>query len=147
MSPIAARFSLAIVHEIYCGILYARHNSSSILRRTTAAGQMTRCNSPILLALSLDIAACQWPAAICTPFCSGLDRRNGPLNFPAPKFSSIFFAFPLKDKMVNYTRLTWKLAYMLTYRTCNPTVGFSKYESDNKLLVGVTFCRVALGVT
>ena len=50
--------------------------------------------------------------------------------------------------MVNYTRLAWKLACMLrTYRTYNPTVGFSKYESDNKLLVGVTFFRVALGVT
>ena len=33
------------------------------------------------------------------------------------------------------------------YRTCNPTVGFSKYEFNNKLLGGVTFFRVAYGVT
>ena len=50
--------------------------------------------------------------------------------------------------MVNYTRLTWKLACMLkTYRTCNPTVGFSKYEFNNNLLGGVTFFRVTSGVT
>ena len=30
---------------------------------------------------------------------------------------------------------------------CNPTVGFSKYEFNNKLLVGVTFFRVISGVT
>ena len=37
---------------------------------------------------------------------------------------------------------------MLTpYRTCNPTVGFSKYEFNNKLLGGVTFFRVMSGVT
>ena len=28
-----------------------------------------------------------------------------------------------------------------TYRTCNPTVGFPKYEFNNKLLIGVTFFR------
>ena len=50
--------------------------------------------------------------------------------------------------MVNYTRFTWKLACMLrTYRKCNPTVGLSKYELNNKLLVGVTFFRVTSGVT
>ena len=45
--------------------------------------------------------------------------------------------------------MAWKLACMLrTYRTCNPTVGFSKYEFDNKLLVGVTFFKlVTSGVT
>ena len=37
---------------------------------------------------------------------------------------------------------------MLTpYRTCNPTVGFSKYAFNNKLLGGVTFFRVTSGVT
>ena len=42
--------------------------------------------------------------------------------------------------MVNYIRLTCKLACMLRpYRTCNPTVGFSKYELNNKLLVDVKF--------
>ena len=70
------------------------------------------------------------------------------LNFPTPKFFSIFFAFLIKDQMVNYIRLAWKLTYMLrTYRTCNPTVGFSKYEFNKKLLGGVTFFRVTLGVT
>ena len=33
------------------------------------------------------------------------------------------------------------------YRTRNPTVGFSKYKFNNKLLGGVTFFRVTLGVT
>ena len=41
-----------------------------------------------------------------------------------------------------------KIACMLrTYRTCNPTVGFSKYEFNNNLLGGVTFFRVTSGVT
>ena len=45
-------------------------------------------------------------------------------------------------------RLAGKLACMLrTYKTCNPTVEFSKYEFNNKLLVGVTFFRVISGVT
>ena len=44
--------------------------------------------------------------------------------------------------------MTWKLACMLRqYRTYNPTVIFSKYEFNNKLLVVVTFFRVTLGVT
>ena len=30
---------------------------------------------------------------------------------------------------------------------CDPTVGFSKYEFNNKLLVGVTFFRVTSSVT
>ena len=46
--------------------------------------------------------------------------------------------------MVNYIRLACMLR---PYRTCNPTVGFSKYEFDNKLLVGVTFFRVTSSVT
>ena len=33
------------------------------------------------------------------------------------------------------------------YRTCDPTVGFSKYEFKNKLLDGVSFFRVMSGVT
>ena len=50
--------------------------------------------------------------------------------------------------MVNYIQLGWKLVCMLrTYRTCNPTVGFSKYAFNNKLLGGVTFFRVTIGVT
>ena len=41
-----------------------------------------------------------------------------------------------------------KLTCMLrTYRKYNPTVGFSKYEFNNKLLGGVTFFKVTLGVT
>ena len=50
--------------------------------------------------------------------------------------------------MVNYIQLAWKLACILiTYRACNPIVGFSKYEFNNKLLGGVTFFRITLGVT
>ena len=50
--------------------------------------------------------------------------------------------------MVNNTWLALKLACMLrTYRKCNSTVGFSKYEFNNKLLGGVTFFRVMSGVT
>ena len=38
------------------------------------------------------------------------------------------------DWMVNYIWLTWNLAYMLrTHKTCNSTVGFSKYKFNNKL--------------
>ena len=33
------------------------------------------------------------------------------------------------------------------YRICNPTVEISKYEFNNKLLGGVTFFRVTIGVT
>ena len=29
-----------------------------------------------------------------------------------------------------------------TYRKCDPTIGFSKYEFNNKLMVGVTFFRI-----
>ena len=44
--------------------------------------------------------------------------------------------------------MAWKLANMLwTYRECNPTVRFSKYKFNNKLLDGVTFFRVILGLT
>ena len=54
----------------------------------------------------------------------------------------------LLEQMVNYIRLAWKLACMLrTYRTCNPTVGFWKYEFNNKLLGGVTFFWATSGVT
>ena len=50
--------------------------------------------------------------------------------------------------MVNYIRLAEKLACILiTYRTCDPTVGFLKYEFKNKLLVGVTFFKVTSSVT
>ena len=50
--------------------------------------------------------------------------------------------------MVNYIWLAWKFSCMLrTYRTCNPTVGFSKYAFNNKLLDGVTFFWVTSGVT
>ena len=49
---------------------------------------------------------------------------------------------------LNYIRLAWKLACILrTYRKCDLTVGFSKYEFNNKLLVGVTFFRVTSSVT
>ena len=47
-------------------------------------------------------------------------------------------------KWVNYIQLACMLR---PYRTCNSTVRFSKYEFNNKLLGGVTFFRVTLGVT
>ena len=44
--------------------------------------------------------------------------------------------------------MAWKLACILRpYRKCNPTVEFAKYEFNNKVLGGVTFFRVTLGVT
>ena len=44
--------------------------------------------------------------------------------------------------------MAWKLVCMLRpYRTCNPIVGFSKYEFNNKLLGGVTFFWVTSGIT
>ena len=46
--------------------------------------------------------------------------------------------------MVNYIRLAGMLK---TYRTCKPTIGFLKYEFNNKLLGGVTFFRVTSSVT
>ena len=53
------------------------------------------------------------------------------------------------DRMINYIRLACMLS---TYRTCNSTGGFLKYEFNNKLLNGVTLFRVTqsqvtLGVT
>ena len=50
--------------------------------------------------------------------------------------------------MVNYIQLAWKLACKLgAYKKCDPTVGFSKYEYNNKILLGVTFFRVTSNVT
>ena len=52
------------------------------------------------------------------------------------------------DQMVNNIQLTWKLARLLkTYKTCNSTVRFSKYEFYNKLLDDVTLLKVTPGVT
>ena len=49
------------------------------------------------------------------------------------------------NRMVNNIQLTWKLARMLrAYRTCNPTLEFSKYEFYNNLLGGVTLNNVKL---
>ena len=50
--------------------------------------------------------------------------------------------------MVNNNCLTWILVCMLrTYRTCNPTIKFLKYEFNNKLLVAVTLLGVTPSVT
>ena len=46
--------------------------------------------------------------------------------------------------MVNNIQLTWMLR---TYRTCNSTVRFSKYEFYSKLLGSVTLLRVTPSVT
>ena len=52
------------------------------------------------------------------------------------------------DWMINNIQLTSKLAWMLrTYKTCNSTVRFSKYEFYNKLLGGVILLRVISGIT
>ena len=49
--------------------------------------------------------------------------------------------------MVNYIRFVWNLTCILrTYTTYNPTVGFAKYEFNNKLLDGVTFFRVTMNI-
>ena len=49
------------------------------------------------------------------------------------------------DQMVNNIQSTWKLALMLkTYKTCNSTVRFSKYEFYNKYLGGVKQCYTTL---
>ena len=71
-------------------------------------------------------------------------------NFLDSNFSSLKWCIKDEfiDQIVNYIRLTWKLAFTLgPYRTCNPTVGFSKYEFNNKLLDDVTFFRITSGVT
>ena len=45
--------------------------------------------------------------------------------------------------IVNNIWLIWKFACMLrTYRTYNPTLRFSKYKLNNKLLSDVTLLRV-----
>ena len=50
------------------------------------------------------------------------------------------------DRIVNNIQLTLKLTWMLrTYKTCNSTVGFSKYEFYNKLLGGVILFSVTSG--
>ena len=46
--------------------------------------------------------------------------------------------------MVNYIR---SVCMLKTYKTCNPIVGFLKYEFNNKLLGGVTTFRIMSGVT
>ena len=46
--------------------------------------------------------------------------------------------------MVNYIRLACMLR---TYKPCNPMVGSSKYEFNNKLLDDVTFFKVTSHVT
>ena len=46
--------------------------------------------------------------------------------------------------MVNYIRLACMLR---TYRACNPTVGFSKSEFNNKLLDSVTVFRITSDIT
>ena len=52
------------------------------------------------------------------------------------------------DQVINNIQLTWKLTWLLkTYRICNSTVEFSKYEFYNKLLGGITLLRIILGVT
>ena len=52
------------------------------------------------------------------------------------------------DRMVSNIQLAWKLAWMLiTYRTCNSTVEFSKYKFYNKLLGGVTLLPIKIYIS
>ena len=52
------------------------------------------------------------------------------------------------DQMANNIQLTWKLSWLLrTYKICNSTVTFSKYEFYNKLLSDVTLLRITLDIT
>ena len=52
------------------------------------------------------------------------------------------------DHKVNNIQLAWKFACMLsTYRICNSTVGFLKYEFNNKLLDSVILLRVTSSTT
>ena len=52
------------------------------------------------------------------------------------------------DRIVNNIWSVTKLACMLKiYRICNPTVRFSKYEFNNKLLGGVTLFRITPYIT
>ena len=52
------------------------------------------------------------------------------------------------DQVINNIQLTWKLTWLLrTYRICNSTVEFSKYEFKNKLLGNVTQLRIILYVS
>ena len=56
--------------------------------------------------------------------------------------------YEFMDWMVYNIQLTWKFTWMLrTYRTCNSTVRFSKYEFYNKLLGGVILFKVTLCVS
>ena len=48
------------------------------------------------------------------------------------------------NQMVNYIRLA---CILRTYKTYNSTIGFSKYEFNNKLLGGITLLRVTSSVT
>ena len=81
------------------------------------------------------------------------DRRliaTSTINCLNSSFCSLKYCIKddFKDQMVNYIQLVWKLVCMLRpYRTCNPTVGFLKYEIKNKLLSGVIFFNVTSGVT
>ena len=44
--------------------------------------------------------------------------------------------------------MAWKLAWMLrTNKKCDPTVEFSKYEFNNKLLGLITFFRATSDIT
>ena len=65
------------------------------------------------------------------------------INCLYSSFSSLKYCikYGFIDQMVNYVQS--KLACMLRpYKTSNPTIGFSKYEFNNKLLGGVIFLEL-----
>ena len=52
------------------------------------------------------------------------------------------------DQMVNHIWLVWQLTCILrTYRICNATVKFTKYELNNKLMSNVTLVKIIPNVT
>ena len=72
------------------------------------------------------------------------------INYLDSSFSSLKYCvkYGFINQLVNYIWLLWKLACMLrTCRTCNPLVGFSKYEFNNNLLGDITFFRVTTHVS
>ena len=137
MRSIAAFFVTATIGSVFCSVLQQRdtklpqqtcfsngnwdiatlqklhRNKYIILIRCYNSGREKRCNMQDVAVFCMIAAIRILFVAPFLNYSDGLDRCNRPLNFPAPKFPSIFFAFLIKDLTVNYTRLAWKLACML----------------------------------
>ena len=88
-------------------------NKYIILSRCYSGGREKRRNRLVLVAFCMTAAIEILFAVPFHSYSGGLNHRNRPLNFPAPKFPFVFFAFPLKDQMVNYTWLAFSTFYLL----------------------------------